>query len=135
MTDAETSSTPGSEVLENHGLRLFQLYVLFGTPTDRWDLGSDETKGPLGKHVAFLRELEASGQMFMGGPFRAPDYEWNGSGMIVVRASALADAEEVAARDPLAIAGLRTYEVRGWQLNEGRLVLAVDLDSNRVDVS
>lgn len=73
--------------------------------------------------------------MFMGGPFRAPGYNWNGSGMIAVRAESLAEAAKLAERDPLAREGLRTYEVRGWQLNEGRLVLTVDLDSNRVGVA
>lgn len=73
--------------------------------------------------------------MFMGGPFRAPDYDWDGSGMIIVRAESLAHARAVAERDPLFTEGLRTYEVCGWQLNEGRLVLTVDLDSNLVGIA
>ena len=124
-----------SGILEGHGLRLFQLYALFGTPSERWDIASAEVQRVLGEHVDFLRKLEATGQMFMGGPFRAADYEWDGSGMIIVRADSLASARATAERDPLFLAGLRTYDVRGWQLNEGRLALTLDLDSNRIEVA
>jgi uncharacterized protein YciI len=130
-----TAAVSSSEVLEGLKLRLFQLYVLFGSPTERFDLKTETTREALAAHVAFLRGLERDGVMFMGGPFRAPDYAWNGSGMIVVRAESLARAEAIAARDPLARAGMRTYEIRGWQLNEGRLVLTVDLDSNVVGLA
>jgi uncharacterized protein YciI len=63
------------------------------------------------------------------------DYAWDGSGMIVVRADSLVEAWGIAERDPLFVEDMRSYEVRGWQLNEGRLVLSVDLDSNKVGIS
>ena len=122
-------------VLESLKLRLFQLYILFGSPTAAWDIGSPATQDGLAVHVEYLRELERTGVMFMGGPFRAIDYDWDGSGMIVVRAGSLEEAQRRAEADPLFIRGLRDYEVRGWQLNEGRLVLTVDLDSNHVGVA
>ncbi|HEY2055440.1 MAG TPA: YciI family protein [Solirubrobacterales bacterium] len=129
------SAAEDTGILEGHGLRLFQLYGLFGTPSAAWDIAAAEVQQALEDHVDFLRKLEAAGQMFMGGPFRAPDYEWDGSGMIIVRADSLAAARATAERDPLFLAGLRTYDVRGWQLNEGRLVLTLDLDSNRIEVA
>ncbi|MEV5477845.1 YciI family protein [Streptomyces sp. NPDC007148] len=128
------STDTDQNVLTGLELRLFQLYALFGSPSDQWDIESDRTQEVLADHVKFLRELESSGVMFMGGPFRASDYEWDGSGMIIVRAQSLTDARAIAERDPLFTQALRTYEVRGWQLNEGRLVLTVDLDSNRVGI-
>jgi uncharacterized protein YciI len=130
-----STTSKDAGILESHGLRLFQLYALFGTPSERWDISSAEVQRVLEEHVEFLRKLEAAGQMFMGGPFRAADYEWDGSGMIVVRADSLATARETAERDPLFLAGLRTYDVRGWQLNEGRIVLTLELDSNRIEVA
>ncbi len=121
--------------LESLKLRLFQLYILFGSPTSAWDIGSDATQDGLAAHVDYLRELERTGVMFMGGPFRAADYEWDGSGMIVVRAESLEEAQRRAEADPLFTRRLRDYDVRGWQLNEGRLVLTVDLDSNQVGIA
>ncbi len=121
--------------LESLDLRLFQLYVLFGNPSERWDLEDPAVQETLGAHVAWLRGLESSGTMFMGGPFRAPDYEWNGSGMLMVRAESLAAANAIADQDPFVAGGYRTYDVRGWQLNEGQLVLTLNLDSNRIDVA
>ncbi|EWM11951.1 hypothetical protein [Kutzneria sp. 744] len=38
-------------------------------------------------------------------------------------------------QDPLFVDGLRAYEVRGWQLNEGRIVLTLDLDANRAGIA
>ena len=122
-------------VLTDLGLRLFPLYVLFGIPTSAWDIESERTQRVLAEHVTWLRAIERDGVMFMGGPFRAADYEWDGSGMIAVRAASLTEAQAISAQDPLFVAGLRTYEVRGWQLNEGRIVLTVDLDANRVGIA
>jgi uncharacterized protein YciI len=121
--------------LEELKLRAFQLYILFGSPTDAWDPTTDTVARVLAEHVEFLRGLEREGTMFMGGPFRASDYDWNGSGMVVVRAGSLDEARSLAEEDPLFVHGLRTYEVRGWQLNEGRLSFSVDLDSNTVGIS
>ena len=128
-------SADRDRALENLKLRAFQLYALFGVPTATWNPESDEVAGVLADHVEFLRGLERAGTMFMGGPFRAPDYEWSGSGMIIVRTSSLAEARALAERDPLFLHGLRTYDVRGWQLNEGRLSISVDLDSNTVGIA
>jgi len=122
-------------VLTDLGLRLFPLYVLFGSPTEAWDIESERTQRVLAEHVEWLCGLERDGVMFMGGPFRAADYEWDGSGMIAIRAGSLAAARVVAEQDPLFVDGLRAYEVRGWQLNEGRIVLTVDLDANRVGIA
>jgi hypothetical protein len=55
--------------------------------------------------------------------------------VVTVRAESLAAAQAVADRDPLVAAGYRTYEVKGWQLNEGRLMLTLDLDSNRIGIA
>ncbi|MEU6602959.1 YciI family protein [Streptomyces flaveolus] len=128
------STNTDHNVLTGLNLRLFQLYAWFGSPSDQWDIESERTQQALSEHVAFLRELESSGVMFMGGPFRAEDYEWDGSGMIIIRASSLAEARSIADRDPLFTHDVRTNEVRGWQLNEGRIVLTVDLDANRVGI-
>ncbi|MGH2939433.1 MAG: YciI family protein [Solirubrobacterales bacterium] len=116
-------------------MRQFQLYGMFGTPTDQWDFEGEVVQRVLPAHATWIFGLEETGVMFMGGPFRAPDYEWDGSGVIFLRADSLAEAQKEAERDPLFIEGLRTYDVRGWQLNEGRLNLSLNLHSNRIDVA
>lgn len=124
-----------SKDLTEHNLREFQLYALIGTASDKLDFADKALGGTVAEHVEFLRRLERDGVMFMGGPFRAPDYEWNGSGMLFVRAASLSEAQAVADRDPLFVAGLRTYDVRGWQLNEGQIRLTVELDSSSIIVA
>jgi uncharacterized protein YciI len=122
-------------MLDSLKVRQFQLYVMFGHPTDKWDFEGEVVQRVLPEHGQWLFDLEEKGVMFMGGPFRAPDYEWDGSGAIFLRADSLAEAQSESERDPLFIEGLRTYDVRGWQLNEGRLNLSLNLHSNRIDVA
>ncbi|QUQ68872.1 YCII-related domain protein [Kutzneria sp. CA-103260] len=113
---------------------MFQLYVMFGNANESWDVESPAAQQVLAEHVSYLRTLERDGIMFMGGPFRASDYDWNGSGMIMVRARDIVEARAIAERDPLYLGGFRTYEVRGWQLNEGALSFTLHLDANRIDI-
>lgn len=129
------SADADQTVLSDLGLRPFQLYIFFGTPSGAWDIESESTHAVLADHVGYLRDVERTGVVFMGAPFRAPDYDWDGSGVIAVRAASPARAREIVRREPLFVHGLRTYEVRGWQLNEGRLVLTVDLDSDRIGLA
>ena len=61
------------------------------------------------KHVAYLRELERSGQLVLAGPF-----EDGGGGMLIVRAPSLAEAETIAAADPFVTSGFDKCQVRAW---------------------
>lgn len=96
-----TTDSPEATLQKNLNLRLFQLYVLFGNPTGPLNLEQPAVQQTIAEHVAFLNQLENDGVMFMAGPFRAPDYAFDGSGMVVVRAESLAEAAKIAERDPL----------------------------------
>lgn len=63
-------------------------------------------------HVAFLRELDRDGALVLAGPFAgAPE------GLVVLRATDLAAAEALAARDPFVVSGARVASVRAWEIS------------------
>jgi len=51
--------------------------------------------------------------MFGAGPFFADnEIDWQGEGMVIIRAQSLDEAHQVAASDPMHTSGARSYTVR-----------------------
>jgi uncharacterized protein YciI len=63
-------------------------------------------------HVAFLRELDKQGKFVMGGPFTNYD-----GGLMIVKASSLDEAKQISESDPFVREGVRSAEVRCWELS------------------
>ena len=74
--------------------------------------GSPATEGLIRAHVAFLRKLDAKGKLVMCGPFT--DFK---GGMVIVKAANIDDATRIAKRDPFVVEGVRTFEIRTWELS------------------
>ena len=51
--------------------------------------------------------------------------------MVIIRAESLAHAREIAESDPMHAAGARSFTVRPWLLNEGRITVTVDFSTGR----
>jgi uncharacterized protein len=97
-------------------------YVMFRQVVDRTKLGPSV----LLAHYQWMIELEKQGQVFASGPlFDASDAP--GVGMTVFRASDFDQATALAAADPFCQCGAATFEIKRWQLNEGRLQISIDL--------
>jgi uncharacterized protein YciI len=79
------------------------------------------------EHIAWLLKLEADGVLFLSGPLVSGRGTGPGSGVTVLRAGTAAEAEAVAAADPFVIAGLRTFQVFGWRVNEGSIQIRLSL--------
>jgi hypothetical protein len=47
-------------------------------------------------------------------------------GLIIIRASNSDEARRIADRDPMHAAGVRTYTLYQWSMNEGRLSITLD---------
>src|SRR5580698_4939984 len=82
-------------------------------------------------HVAWLLKLEAEGRVFLSGPLTSGPGIAPGAGMTVLRADSAQDAAAIAAADPFVVAGLRTFEVFGWRLNEGAVAVQLSLGTGR----
>jgi uncharacterized protein YciI len=106
-----------------------KLYVVLSTANRGSDL-----KPHLADHLEYMIALEKERLLFASGPFSPADGGAPGDGMTILRTSSLKQAYTIAARDPFVIAGLRTFEIREWTLNEGSLGLRVNLSDQSVEV-
>ncbi len=103
-----------------------QLYVVFTTPTN----GMGPVMENLEEHLKFQISLEERGIMLGAGPMWADDeHTWNGEGMVIIRADSLAHATEIANSDPMHASGARSFRVRPWLLNEGRITVELNFST------
>jgi uncharacterized protein len=100
-----------------------QLYVVFTTPAN----GMGPVMANIESHLAFQASLEEQGIMFAAGPHWTDDEtSWEGDGMVVIRASSLAEARAIAAKDPMHASGARKFTVRPWLVNEGTVTVKLN---------
>ncbi len=115
----------------SEGMLQKQLYVVFTTPEN----GMGPVMQNIEAHLKFQVELEQKGIMFGAGPLWADnETDWNGEGMVIIRANSLAEAREIAAQDPMHSSGARSFEVRPWLLNEGTLTVKVDYSTGKREI-
>jgi uncharacterized protein YciI len=110
-------------------LHRLPLYCVLMRPTERWDDDLEHTLAVLVDHLLFLERLELEGVLFASGPLDVD--EWRGDGLSVIRADSTEHAASLMSEEPFAKAGLRTNEVRAWQLNEGQVQVTIDLFAGR----
>ncbi|MCY4551998.1 MAG: YciI family protein [Defluviicoccus sp.] len=104
------------------GMLQKQLYVVFTTPTN----GLGPVMENIGPHLEYQVSLEERGIMFGAGPFWSDDEtEWLGEGMVIVRASSLDEAKQIAAADPMHASGARSFTIRPWLMNEGTVTVRI----------
>jgi len=85
------------------------------------------------EHVGWLLRLERDDVLFVSGPLLSGRGTGPGSGATVVRAADEEAARLIAAEDPFVQAGLRTFEVYRWRLNEGSIGVRISLGTGTYD--
>jgi uncharacterized protein len=104
------------------GMLRKELYCIFTTPAN----GMGPVMEQLDAHLKYQISLEERGIMFGAGPFFADNEDdWEGEGMVVVRAGSLDEARRIADDDPMHASGARSFTVRPWLLNEGTFTMKV----------
>ena len=98
-----------------------RFYVVLTTPRKPMS----ELATVLPEHLEYMIGLEKKGVLFASGPFLAGEQVVPGSGMTILRASSLEEAKATAEQDPFHSSGMRTFEIREWQLNEGSYTLTL----------
>lgn len=107
------------------------LYVVFTKPTN----GMIPVMENLEDHLKFQVLLEKQGIMFGAGPFwEDNEIDWNGEGMVIIRASSIDHAKEIASSDPMHKSGARSFKVRPWLLNEGNIEISLDYSTGKFKV-
>lgn len=104
------------------------LYVVFTKPTN----GMITVMENLEDHLKFQVSLEKQGIMFGAGPFQEDnEIDWNGEGMVIIRANSIDHAKEIASTDPMHKSGARSFTVRPWLLNEGNIEISLDYSTGK----
>lgn len=95
-----------------------ELFVVFSEPTN----GIAPIMENIEDHLAYQTKLHNDGVMFAAGPLGSEDgSEYFGHGIFVYHAESIEQASQIAAADPMHIAGARSFRVVPWLLNEGDL--------------
>ncbi|WP_114964798.1 YciI family protein [Alkalilacustris brevis] len=111
------------------GALAFELFVVRSVPAQP----PEALREVLPEHLAYQKQLEADGALFMAGPMSDERGEMmTGEGMIVLRAESMQAARVLAEADPMHSSGARSYTIRRWLLNEGGLRLTVALSEQQV---
>ena len=107
------------------------LYVVFTKPEN----GMKEVMENLEEHLKFQVSLEKNGVMFGAGPFwEDNEIDWNGEGMVIIRANSLDHAKQIAASDPMHQSGARNFTVRPWLLNEGNIEVSLNYSTGKFEL-
>lgn len=89
----------------------------------------EQVAAVVGEHVDWLLDLESTGVVVMSGPLFDGPGVGPGSGMTVLRAADAEQARAIADQDPFVRAGLRSFELFRWRVNEGSIAVTVELGS------
>jgi uncharacterized protein YciI len=100
-------------------------WLILSTPTE--STGQADIEAHVEEHVAWLLELERDQVLFVSGPLLSGPGTGPGSGATAIRAADEDEARRIAAGDPFVKAGLRTFEVHRWRINEGSVSVRVSL--------
>ena len=70
--------------------------------------------------------------MFGAGPFwEDNEIDWNGEGMVIIRANSIDHAKEIASNNPMHKSGARSFTIRPWLLNEGNIEISLDYSTGK----
>ena len=104
-----------------------QLYVVTIRPTEKYGkYGPEEAAEYSRQHLLYLWELEAAGKLFAAGPLERSDAN-EPTGMLILAAASKEEAIAIAENEPHHKAGRRVNTVKGWTVNEGRVVLFAEM--------
>lgn len=95
-----------------------------------WVVTTRPARGPgmqetLPAHLEYQVGLERAGHLFGAGPIFEDGGDVPTAGMIVLRAPDEASARALADGDPFHAAGLRSYTLHRWMLNEGAMTFTI----------
>ena len=106
-----------------------QYFVMLRTVAD-----ASRMPDALLEHYRWIIELEKANKVFASGPL-SDRSDKPGVGMTVFRADSWEEAEALAAGDPFVQSGAVRFEVQRWQINEGRINVALDFSDQTFSAS
>ncbi len=128
MSDEQPAAAPPPDV---SGLLGRDYWLVLSTPVAGTSQADIDARA--GDHISWLLGLERDGVLFLSGPLLSGPGTGPGSGVTVLRAADAGEAGSIAAKDPFVLAGLRTFTVHRWRLNEGSIGVRLSLGTATYD--
>lgn len=120
------------EIASSRGALAFELYVVESIVAQ----SPQDVQAVLPQHLAYQKEMEETGRLFLAGPLSdSTGEEMSGGGLIIYRATSMMAARELADNDPMHKSGARTYTLRCWLINEGSISLTMGLATQKIALS
>ena len=82
------------------------------------------------EHLAYMNALETAGRLWASGPF-IEEGVLVGDGLTILSARTIEEARQAMEEEPLIKRGLRTFELRKWELREGRMDISLRASVSR----
>jgi hypothetical protein len=80
-------------------------------------------------HLEYMNSLEAEGKLFGSGPFIQPGV-LVGDGLTILQTDTIEEARALMENEPLIKLGLRTFDLRLWELREGQIKMTLNLSTS-----
>jgi uncharacterized protein YciI len=77
------------------------------------------------EHLHYMNQLENEGKLFASGPF-IQEGVLVGDGLTILQAASLEEAHALMSAEPLIKLGLREFDLRPWELREGRVTITLN---------
>src|SRR5277367_5587967 len=81
-------------------------------------------------HLAYMNSLEADGRLWASGPF-LQEGVLVGDGLTILSTATMEEARQAMEEEPLIKRGLRRFELRKWELREGRMDISLRASVSR----
>lgn len=107
-----------------------EMYLVITRP-----VRSAEIAKRLADHLAHQVDLERRGVLFAAGPLYSRGSTIPEAGMFVLRANSFEEAEAIAKADPLHVAGLRSFTLQKWRVNEGSITLKINYSDQTAQIT
>jgi uncharacterized protein len=125
----EADQKPLKDLLD--GLLHKQLYIAVTDPLSSPEI---ERSGKLRDHILWQIDLERRGILFGAGPLQEEGDDRPTRGMFIIRAASFEEARSILDREVFHAAGLRTYKLQRWSLNEGSITVDVNSSDQSVTI-
>ena len=77
------------------------------------------------EHLEYMNQLENAGKLFASGPF-IQEGVLVGDGLTILQTTTLEEARALMSAEPLIKRGLREFDLRPWELREGRMMITLN---------
>ncbi len=80
-------------------------------------------------HLSYMNQIESEGNLFASGPFMQEGV-LVGDGLSILQTETIEEARAIMQAEPLIERGLRTFDLRPWELREGRVTITLNASTS-----